>query len=175
MLRCWWPVCSWCTSPSGTVHSRSDVSRDVSSDASLYGLFAWGILLASVIVHELGHVLAAWRLGGTTDLIVLGPLGGFHAPHVPREPHREVAVALAGPLASFVVMTILGPPLLFNSVNLGDILLDPLSPSGVLNRRTRNCRREIGFLVELGVSFGKSLACRSDGWRPAHCAVFFGR
>jgi stage IV sporulation protein FB len=114
-------------------HDHYDVPRDVSSDVSLYGLLAWVILLASVIVHELGHVLAAWRLGGTTDLIVLGPLGGFHAPHVPREPHREVAVALAGPLASFVVMTILGPPLLFSSVNLGDILLDPLSPSGVLS------------------------------------------
>ena len=59
-------------------------SEQVSEDVSLYGLLAWVILLASVIVHELGHCLAAWRLGGTTDLIVLGPLGGFHAPHVPR-------------------------------------------------------------------------------------------
>jgi len=98
-------------------------------DFSLYGLAAWAILCASVIVHELGHCLAAWRLGGTTDLIVLGPLGGLHSPHVPREPHREVAVAMAWPAANFVVMTILGPPLLLiGKVNLGSILLEPLHP-----------------------------------------------
>ena len=43
-------------------------------------------------------------------------------------------MALAGPLANFVVMTILGPPLLLsiNNGNLGEILLHPLYPSGVL-------------------------------------------
>ncbi len=104
-------------------------------DLSLYGLAAWAILCASVIVHELGHCLAAWRLGGSTDLIVLGPLGGLHSPHVPREPHREVAVAMAGPAANFVVMTILGPPLLLiGKVNLGTILLEPLHPTRIDNR-----------------------------------------
>ena len=103
---------------------------EAAQDLSLYGLAAWAILCASVIVHELGHCLAAWRLGGSTDLIVLGPLGGLYSPHVPREPHREVAVAMAGPAANFVVMTILGPPLLLISkVNLGTILLEPLHPT----------------------------------------------
>jgi stage IV sporulation protein FB len=103
-------------------------------DFSLYGLAAWAILCVSVIVHELGHCLAAWRLGGSTDLIVLGPLGGLHSPHVPREPHREVAVAMAGPAANFVVMTILGPPLLLiGKVNLGTILLEPLNPTPIFD------------------------------------------
>jgi stage IV sporulation protein FB len=107
-------------------------SIGATGDASLYGLMCWVILLASVILHELGHILAAWRLGGSTDLIVLGPLGGLHSPQVPREPHREVAVALAGPAANMVVMTILGPPLLLNGVNLGQIVLQPLHPAKIL-------------------------------------------
>ena len=104
-------------------------------DVSLYGLLAWVILLASVILHEVGHGLAAWRLGGSFDSILLGPLGGMLSPHVPREPQREVAVALAGPLANLLVMLVLGPPLLLSGsgVKLGEILLDPLYPSAMLD------------------------------------------
>lgn len=96
-----------------------------------YGPMAWLILLASVIVHELGHVLVAVRTGGNVNLVVLGPLGGMHAADVPREPHREVAVAMAGPVANFLVLALLTPAMLLFGVALGDILLHPISPGGM--------------------------------------------
>jgi Zn-dependent protease len=103
-----------------------------SDEGSIYGLMACGILLATAIVHELGHVFAALRLGGSVDLVVLGPLGGLHPPIVPREPQREASVALAGPMANLVVMAIIGPPLVLANIGVGDILLRPFYPSGML-------------------------------------------
>jgi Zn-dependent protease len=102
-------------------------------DGPTYGLMASAILLFLLALHELGHAVAAWRLGGNVDLVVLGPLGGMHPPNVPREPHREVIVALAGPLVHFLALLALGPPLFLAGVNLGDLLLHPLYPAGMLS------------------------------------------
>jgi stage IV sporulation protein FB len=109
--------------------SRSEVAAD--STVAWYGVMAWLILLASVVVHELAHFLVAVRTGGNVNLIVLGPLGGMHAAEMPREPHREVAVAMAGPVAHFLVLALLTPAMLLGGVALGDILLHPLSPNAL--------------------------------------------
>jgi stage IV sporulation protein FB len=112
--------------------------RDLVDDtpAYAYGLLYAAMFLVAVAVHELGHVLATWRLGGTTDLVVLGPLGGLYASSLPHhEPHREVreaAVALAGPLANLLAMIVLGPALLVANTSLGDILLAPLHPGAMI-------------------------------------------
>jgi Zn-dependent protease len=100
-----------------------------------YGLLYAVLFLVAVALHELGHVLATWRLGGATDLVILGPLGGMYASSLPHEPHREfreAAVALAGPLANLTGMIVLGPALLVANISLGDILLAPLHPGGTL-------------------------------------------
>jgi stage IV sporulation protein FB len=100
-----------------------------------YGLLYAAMFAVAVAVHELGHVMATWRLGGTTDLVVLGPLGGIYASSLPHEPHREfreAAVALAGPLANLTAMIVLGPALLVANISLGDILLAPLHPGGMI-------------------------------------------
>src|SRR5262245_21286239 len=73
-------------------------------DLPLYSVLCDAILLASVALHELVHAAAARRLGGNTDLVVLGPLGGMHSPNVPRDPQRELIVALAEPAANLVVV-----------------------------------------------------------------------
>src|SRR3954451_9116844 len=62
-----------------------------------------GILLVSVIAHEVGHVMASIRLGGGTEEIVLWPLGGLSPVHVPPEPQAEIITALAGPLVNLVI------------------------------------------------------------------------
>jgi hypothetical protein len=54
-------------------------------------------------------------------------------PNVPREPHREVIVALAGPLVHFLALVALGPALILQSEKLGDLLLHPLYPQGMLS------------------------------------------
>jgi Zn-dependent protease len=102
-------------------------------DGSIYGLVAAAVLLLSLVLHEIAHALAAWQLGGNVDLVVLGPLGGMNLPNMPREPHREVAVALAGPLVHFLVLLALGPVLMLQEVNLGEILPHPFYPENMLN------------------------------------------
>jgi hypothetical protein len=59
----------------------------------------------------------------------------MYASSLPHEPHRElreVAIALAGPLANLTAMVVLGPALLVANTSLGDILLAPLHPGGVI-------------------------------------------
>jgi stage IV sporulation protein FB len=104
-----------------------------SDDGAIYGLMACGILLASVVIHELGHTIAGLRLGGHADLVVLGPMGGLHLPTVPREAHREVTVAMAGPIANLGVMVMIGPALLLSNISVLEILLRPLYPGGMLS------------------------------------------
>ncbi len=93
-----------------------------------YSLLGLGILLVSVLLHELGHLAAALHLGGRADRIVLGPLGGLTLPSVPPEPYREVAVGLAGPAVNLLIVMLAVPPLVMAEINLGDLLLSPLNP-----------------------------------------------
>ena len=52
-------------------------SRSGDPDLTWYALIGTAILLASVLLHELGHAYAARRLGGRADQIMLWPLGGL--------------------------------------------------------------------------------------------------
>ncbi|HEX5471847.1 MAG TPA: site-2 protease family protein [Lacipirellulaceae bacterium] len=67
------------------------------------GLVMLGILLVSVTLHEVGHALAANRVGGKVDAIVLGPVGGLLSPRVPDEPEIHLFVALAGPIVHLLL------------------------------------------------------------------------
>lgn len=61
-------------------------------------------LFASVLLHELGHALAARRLGIETKRITLWLLGGVaQMERIPREPQKELWIALAGPAVSFAL------------------------------------------------------------------------
>lgn len=67
------------------------------------------VLLASVVVHELGHALEARRRGLHVDGITLFALGGATAigGHG-RSPREELAVATTGPWSSVVVAAVAG-------------------------------------------------------------------
>lgn len=63
------------------------------------------LLFASIVVHELGHALAARRHGIEVAGITISPLGGFAL--MSREssnPREELEVALAGPLATLAII-----------------------------------------------------------------------
>jgi stage IV sporulation protein FB len=92
-----------------------------------FALLTTGILLASVLLHELGHYLAARRLGGAYDQILLWPFGGLTAPHLHGDPSSEMLVALSGPAVNLLVCCAAAAGLQGIDVRFED-LLNPLVP-----------------------------------------------
>src|SRR4029077_3694595 len=63
-------------------------------------------LFASLILHELGHALAARRSGLTVSGIDLWAFGGMTRTSEPTRPGTELRVAAAGPLVTLVLIVL---------------------------------------------------------------------
>ncbi len=84
--------------------SRSD---DVVRGA-LFGVIGALLLFACVTLHELGHALMAQRFGIKVEDITLLPFGGLaRLRTIPREPKKELAIAIAGPLVNVAIFLVL--------------------------------------------------------------------
>ena len=73
------------------------------------GLTVVGILLVSVLLHELGHVVAARLTGGSASEIHLTPVGGLAHVQPGRGTRSQVFTAAAGPFINFLVCLVAFP------------------------------------------------------------------
>src|SRR5215469_828850 len=67
-----------------------------------------GIIFGSVVLHELGHALAARKAGISPRAVVLMPIGGITIfdeaqPAIMPDWKRDVRIAAAGPLVSLAI------------------------------------------------------------------------
>ncbi|MBO9729677.1 MAG: site-2 protease family protein [Chitinophaga sp.] len=77
-------------------------------EQSLWTLWAIVAILGCVLLHELGHALAAAKFGIHSNNIILLPIGGMiNMEKIPEHPIQEVIISLSGPLVNLLISGIL--------------------------------------------------------------------
>ncbi|MCK5646670.1 MAG: site-2 protease family protein [Anaerolineales bacterium] len=77
-------------------------------EGAIFGVVVTLILFVIVVLHELGHSIAALRYGVPVKQIVLLPIGGVaQLSRMPEKPIEEFVIAIAGPLVNFGLAIVL--------------------------------------------------------------------
>ena len=134
--------------------------------ATLVGIAA---LFGSVVLHELGHALAARWYGIETAHITLYPFGGVAAiKDIPKEPKAELVIALAGPAVNGVLFAGLLPVYLATGLWWVGALAAINLAMGLFNLIP-------AFPMDGGRVFRALLSTQMGWFRASHTAIRVGR
>ncbi|GAB4188574.1 MAG: site-2 protease family protein [Roseiflexaceae bacterium] len=82
--------------------------REHGGNGALFGVLMMVLLFACVALHELGHALAARRVGIATKEILLQLVGGVAVlARIPTKPSHELLISVAGPLVNVLLAVLL--------------------------------------------------------------------
>lgn len=85
-----------------------ELKRGAKIDSILFNIVFVLAVFLCVVLHELGHALAAKRFGINTKKITLLPIGGMASlDKIPVSPKQEFLVVIAGPLVNILIAIIL--------------------------------------------------------------------
>ncbi|WP_048190149.1 CBS domain-containing protein [Methanobacterium sp. SMA-27] len=92
------------------------------------------LIFATVVIHELSHSYIAKRYGIKIQRIVLLPIGGIsEMEEIPKEPAKELRIALAGPVSNLIIAVITFAILIIFGTFLSTILSGALYYFTVVN------------------------------------------
>jgi Zn-dependent protease len=88
----------------------SNLRTDVDPEQTIWSLLLVLAVFVCVILHELGHALAAKKFDIKTSSITLLPIGGLaQMEQIPEKPKEELIIALAGPAVNLIIAVLVYP------------------------------------------------------------------
>lgn len=118
---------------------------------AVFGIVVTLLLFAIVVLHELGHSVAAQRFNVPVKQIVLLPIGGVaQMAQIPEQPMKEFMIAIAGPLVNFGLAIVFGIIALVIGIRVG---LEQL-PELFSSMRGLNAQAIFGYIFTSNLFLG---------------------